>query len=107
VDRRHRASTPLDVALRLERWALDCYRLPYEREVRWADAVEDAGVFALLRLWFSGTGLPTADVVAPLERALGKPVVTSQAALLWWALRAARVTKPVRDWGMLLASASA
>jgi maleate isomerase len=55
----------------------------------------------------SGTGLPTAEAVAPLERALGKPVVTSQSAALWWALRAARVTEPVRGWGRLLAGASA
>jgi len=34
----------------LGRWSLACYRLAYEREVRWADGVEDAGVFALLRL---------------------------------------------------------
>jgi L-alanine-DL-glutamate epimerase-like enolase superfamily enzyme len=43
--------TRLPRPLRLERWALACYRLPYAREVRWADAVEEAGVFALLRLW--------------------------------------------------------
>jgi maleate isomerase len=55
----------------------------------------------------SGTGLPTADVVTPLERALGKPVVTSQSATLWWLLRAVRVTDPVRGWGTLLAGPSA
>ena len=36
--------------MRLGRWSLACYRLPYAREVRWADGVEDSGVFALLRL---------------------------------------------------------
>ena len=36
--------------MRLGRWSLACYRLAYEREVRWADGVEAAGVFALLRL---------------------------------------------------------
>jgi maleate cis-trans isomerase len=55
----------------------------------------------------SGTGLPTADAVTPLERALGKPVITSQSATLWWLLRAARVTEPVRGWGTLLADRSA
>jgi maleate isomerase len=55
----------------------------------------------------SGTGLPTADAVEPLEQALGKPVITSQAAMLWWALRTARVKEHVRDWGRLLASTSA
>ena len=52
----------------------------------------------------SGTGLPTAEAVAPLERALGKPVVTSQSATLWWLLRTARVRKPVPGWGRLLAT---
>jgi len=36
--------------VKLARWSLACYRLRYDREVRWADAVEDSGVFALLRL---------------------------------------------------------
>jgi maleate cis-trans isomerase len=52
----------------------------------------------------SGTGLPTAAAVGPLERALGKPVVTSQSASLWWLLRAARVSERVPGWGRLLAS---
>jgi maleate isomerase len=55
----------------------------------------------------SGTGLPTAEAVTPLERALGKPVVTSQSATLWWLLRAAGVTQPVKGWGTLLAAPSA
>ena len=55
----------------------------------------------------SGTGLPTAEAVTPLEHALGKPVVTSQSATLWWLLRAARVTEPVQGWGRLLAAPSA
>ncbi len=52
----------------------------------------------------SGTGLPTASAVEPLERQLGKPVVTSQSASLWWLLREARVREPVPGWGRLLAS---
>lgn len=55
----------------------------------------------------SGTGLPTADAVTPLERVLGKPVVTSQSATLWWLLRTARVTEPVLGWGKLLAAPAA
>lgn len=35
----------------------------------------------------SCTGLPTARIVAPLERELGKPVVTSNLAILWQALK--------------------
>jgi L-alanine-DL-glutamate epimerase-like enolase superfamily enzyme len=36
--------------MRLAHWSLHCYRLPYRREVVWSNAVEDGGLFALLRL---------------------------------------------------------
>ena len=36
--------------MKLERWSLDFYRLPYSKEVRWSNAVEREGVFALLEL---------------------------------------------------------
>jgi maleate isomerase len=54
----------------------------------------------------SGTGLPTAAIVALLERDLGKPVVTSQAATLWHALQSLHVAEPVHGFGRLLTSAS-
>jgi maleate cis-trans isomerase len=50
----------------------------------------------------SGTGLPTAGMVARLERDLGKPVVTSQAATLWQALRAAGISDRIPGYGRLL-----
>ena len=50
----------------------------------------------------SGTGLPTAGIVERLERDLGKPVVTSQTACLWYALRTLGVKEPVRGHGRLL-----
>jgi maleate isomerase len=50
----------------------------------------------------SGTGLPTAGIVERLERDLGKPVVTSQAATLWHALRITGIQDPVRGFGRLL-----
>ena len=50
----------------------------------------------------SGTGLPTAGIVERLEHDLGKPVVTSQAATLWHALRTVGITAPVRGYGRLL-----
>jgi len=40
--------------MRLERWSLHVYRLPYAREVVWANAREDAGLFALLVLEANG-----------------------------------------------------
>jgi L-Ala-D/L-Glu epimerase / N-acetyl-D-glutamate racemase len=36
--------------VRLARWSLDSYSLPYEREVRWSDIVESSAQFVLLRL---------------------------------------------------------
>ena len=47
--------------MRLGRWSLACYRLAYEREIRWADGVENAGVFALLRLESSGGAVGIAE----------------------------------------------
>jgi len=40
--------------MKLERWSLHFYRLPYAREVVWANAREDGGVFALLKLEADG-----------------------------------------------------
>ncbi len=53
-------------------------------------------------LLISGTGLPTVGIVERLERDLGKPVVTSQAASLWEALRTVGIKDPVRGYGRLL-----
>jgi maleate isomerase len=50
----------------------------------------------------SGTGLPTVGIIDRLERELGKPVVTSQAASLWHALRTLGITDSVRGFGRLL-----
>jgi maleate isomerase len=53
----------------------------------------------------SGTGLPTVGVVERLERDLAKPVVTSQAATLWYALRAVGISDRVSGYGRLLRDA--
>ena len=50
----------------------------------------------------SGTGLPTAGVLERLEGELGKPVVSSNQAMFWRALRLARVDAPVVGFGRLL-----
>ncbi|HEX2200315.1 MAG TPA: enolase C-terminal domain-like protein [Burkholderiales bacterium] len=36
--------------MKLARWSLHFYRLPYRREVVWSNAVENAGLYALLKL---------------------------------------------------------
>ena len=40
--------------MKLERWSLNFYRLPYAREVVWANAREESGLFALLVLEAGG-----------------------------------------------------
>jgi maleate isomerase len=54
----------------------------------------------------SGTGLPTAGIIARLEKDLAKPVVTSQSATLWHALKLLNVAEQVNGFGRLLTSAS-
>ena len=50
----------------------------------------------------SGTGMPTVGVLAELERELGKPVVSSNQALLWQALRVAGAPRAILGFGRLL-----
>jgi len=50
----------------------------------------------------SGTGLPTVGVLDLLEHDLGKPVISSNQASLWRALRLAGVREPVAGFGRLL-----
>jgi maleate cis-trans isomerase len=61
-----------------------------------------ADVAAAEAVLISGTGLPTAGIIERLERDLGKPVVTSQQASLWRALRLAGITDAVPGFGRLL-----
>jgi maleate isomerase len=50
----------------------------------------------------SGTGLPTVAVLEMLERDLGKPVISSNQACLWQALRMAGVRGSIAGFGRLL-----
>lgn len=52
-------------------------------------------------LFISCTGLCTSGVVQQIEDKLGKPVVTSNQALAWATLRAARVHDPIEGFGQL------
>ena len=63
---------------------------------RRADAPEAQAVL------LSGTGLPTVAVLETLERELGKPVISSNQACLWRALRLAGVSDAVPGFGRLL-----
>jgi maleate cis-trans isomerase len=57
-------------------------------------------------VFISGTGLPTLPVLEMLEQDLGKPVFSSATAMMWQALRIARIGQPIQGYGRLLASLS-
>jgi maleate cis-trans isomerase len=53
-------------------------------------------------LFLSGVGMPTIEVLARLERDLGKSVISSSSAMVWHALRTAGVKASVQGFGRLL-----
>jgi len=68
--------------------AADIWKVPYDTTaelVRAADSTDAEAVFV------SCTNLPTYDLIAPLERELGKPVLTANQVTMWAALRVAGV----------------
>ncbi len=56
-------------------------------------------------VFLTGTGMPTLPVLAALEQDLGKPVISSASAMMWHALREARVRQPIAGYGRILALA--
>lgn len=66
------------------------YALARRVDVREAQAV-----------FLSGVGMPTIEVLARLERDLGKPVISSCSAMVWNALRTAGVRDSVGGFGRL------
>jgi maleate isomerase len=58
-------------------------------------------------LFISCTALRTLPVIEALEEKLGKPVVTSNQAMAWHALRLAGARRPVEGLGRLLRSDAA
>jgi maleate isomerase len=71
--------------------AEDAYRLARSIDRREAEAV-----------FLSGTGMPTVSVLDMLETDLQKPVISSNSAMMWLALRACGVNQPVSGFGRLL-----
>jgi arylmalonate decarboxylase len=53
-------------------------------------------------IFVSCTQLPTLNMIAPLERVLGKPVITSNQATFWRCLRAMKFTDSIQGFGRLL-----
>jgi maleate cis-trans isomerase len=73
-----------------------------ETEARAAQLARAANVPDADAILISGTGLPTIGVLDPLERELGKPVITSNQASMWRALRVAGVRAAIPGFGRLL-----
>jgi len=65
---------------------------------RQVDAADAQAVF------LSGVGMPTIETLAMMEQDLGKPVISSTAAMMWNALRIANVNAPMNGFGRLLAN---
>jgi maleate cis-trans isomerase len=77
----------------------DIYAENEERAYLLARRADASGADAVL---LSGTGLPTVAVLETLERDLGKPVISSNQASLWQALRLAGVREAIPGFGRLL-----
>ena len=77
----------------------DLHREPPETAIRMAREVDSRDADAV---FLSCTDLKTATVVQGLEKELGKPVLSSNVASLWAALKLLGVKTPVRGYGSLL-----
>jgi maleate isomerase len=56
-------------------------------------------------VFMSGVGMPTIEVIDRLERVLKKPVISSCTAMVWNALRVAKVKAEVKGYGVLFGKA--
>jgi arylmalonate decarboxylase len=74
-------------------------RVPPEVVHQLAVSVDSADVEAI---FVSCTQLPTLRVIEPIERALRKPVITSNQATMWRCLRALKFSESVPGFGRLL-----
>jgi maleate isomerase len=54
-------------------------------------------------VFMGGNGFRVAEAIAPLETALGRPVLTSNQVLLWNILTSAEATFTIRGYGQLFA----
>ena len=66
------------------------------------DAAVETNVADAQALFISCTALRTVGIVERLEERLGKPVVTSNQAMFWHALRLAGYHKPIDGFGRLM-----
>ena len=78
---------------------MNIYDETAERAYRLARSVDTQEAEAV---FLSGTGMPTVAVLEMLEHDLGKPVISSNAAMLWCALRLSGVRQSIAGYGRLL-----
>lgn len=79
--------------------SLELWKIPGEELRAFVRSVDSPRAEALCIV---ATDLPTIGEIAALERELGKPVVTTNQAILWKALRLAGVDEPIKGFGSLL-----
>jgi maleate cis-trans isomerase len=70
-----------------------------ERAYRLARSIDGPEAQAV---FLSGTGMPTVSMLDRLEQDLRKPAISSNAAMMWLALRACGVNQPIAGYGRLL-----
>jgi maleate isomerase len=75
------------------------YDTTAEQAYQLARSVDSADAEAV---FLSGTGMPTIPILATLEQDLAKPALSSNAAMMWYALRSCGVRQPVPGYGRLL-----
>jgi maleate cis-trans isomerase len=80
----------------------DVQNIYAEHEQRAYQLARRANVAEAEAVFLSGTGLPTVGVLEMLEQDLKKPVISSNQASLWQALRLAGVRQSIPSFGSLL-----
>lgn len=78
-------------------WDMACAPAATWYDFTLANRRDDADAYLL-----SCTAIESAEVIEPLEAALGRPVLTSNQALAWHCQRSAGITVPVPGFGRLL-----
>lgn len=68
---------------------------------QWLDLAARTGTKDCDALLFSCAGIHISPVIAEIEEVTGRPVITSNSALLWHVLRLLQINTPVLDFGRL------
>ena len=80
----------------------DLARLPLEAIM---EAIDEVLTPESEAIFLSCTGLVVVNDIPAIEEKFGLPVITSNQAMFWEALRASGYTKPIKGFGRLLSSA--